>query len=197
MEEQHKYYIQTDRSALSSYIMDEVQMGLVEQAIDEIDAELIANLPILIYGKECIQRRSIGFFSNESIGYKYSKKLVASKQLTPLLSQLLNQINEKFESDFNGILINKYIDGNDNIGKHSDDESALSNAGVVIISYGAERTFRIRNKNDGAIVNNVKTKANEILIMSGDFQKEFTHEIPVEKKVTETRYSLTFRKHLI
>ena len=31
--------------------------------------------------------------------------------------------------------------------------------------------------------------------MVGDFQKEFTHEIPVEKKVTMERYSFTFRKH--
>jgi len=31
--------------------------------------------------------------------------------------------------------------------------------------------------------------------MGGNFQKEFTHEIPVEKKIKEVRYSLTFRKH--
>ena len=33
--------------------------------------------------------------------------------------------------------------------------------------------------------------------MKGEFQKEFTHEIPVQKKVKNCRYSLTFRKHLI
>lgn len=33
--------------------------------------------------------------------------------------------------------------------------------------------------------------------MGGNFQKEFTHEIPIEKKITDTRYSLTFRKHLV
>ena len=33
--------------------------------------------------------------------------------------------------------------------------------------------------------------------MAGNFQKEFTHEIPIEKKVKEVRYSFTFRTHLV
>jgi alkylated DNA repair dioxygenase AlkB len=32
--------------------------------------------------------------------------------------------------------------------------------------------------------------------MGGDFQKEFTHEVPIEKKIREGRYSFTFRQHL-
>lgn len=35
-----------------------------------------------------------------------------------------------------------------------------------------------------------------LFVMDGDFQKEFTHEIPAQKKVTEMRISLTFRKHI-
>ena len=33
--------------------------------------------------------------------------------------------------------------------------------------------------------------------MGGEFQKEFTHEIPIERKVKNVRWSFTFRKHLI
>ncbi len=36
----------------------------------------------------------------------------------------------------------------------------------------------------------------QVIAMKGDFQKEFTHEVPVEKKVTNERYSFTFRKHI-
>ena len=63
---QHKYYIKTNRSALSAYIITDKEIELVGQAIQEIDNELISNLPIVIYGKECFQRRAIGFFSNYS-----------------------------------------------------------------------------------------------------------------------------------
>jgi len=34
-----------------------------------------------------------------------------------------------------------------------------------------------------------------MLQMKGEFQKEFTYEIPVEKKVKTKRISFTFRKH--
>ena len=192
--EEPKYYIRTDHSWLCGYVND---FNGMDQIIEEIDDQLEENLPIMIFGKERMQRRSIGFFSDSSIGYKYSKRLVASKPLTPTLMILLDEINEKFNSDYNGILINKYADGNDYIGKHSDDESALSNAGVVAMSYGASRIFRIRNKETGEIVKDIPTASNEILVMGGNFQKEFTHEIPIEKKITDTRYSLTFRKHLV
>ena len=39
------------------------------------------------------------------------------------------------------------------------------------------------------------TKSYEIIHMGGNFQKEFTHEIPIEKKIKEKRISFTFRYH--
>lgn len=169
---------------------------LLEKCVEEISDKLDKTPPIVVFGKQAIQHRNIGFFSNTSIGYNYSRQLSASKPLTESLTELLNLINSIFESDFNGILINEYPDGEHYIGKHSDDESALSNAGVVCISYGASRKFRIRNKLTNEIVLDIPTKSQEILIMRGNFQKEFTHEIPVEKKVKNKRISFTFRKHL-
>ena len=96
----------------------------------------------------------------------------------------------------NGILINRYNDGNNCIGAHSDDESNLDNIGVMSLSYGAIRNFRIRNKQTKEIIMDVPTFPDKIIHMAGDFQKEFTHEIPIQKKILGTRYSFTFRKHL-
>jgi alkylated DNA repair dioxygenase AlkB len=189
-------HIRREKSWLSEFKIEDSIVKFIENTLEQIDEQLESNLPIIIYGKECFQRRSIGFFSNSSIGYKYSKKLVKSKPLTDSQWVLLDQINWKFQSDYNGILINKYLNGNDYIGKHSDDESALSNAGVVAMSSGASRTFRVRCKHTGEIIKDIVTKPNQILVMGGEFQKEFTHEIPIEKKVNKPRYSLTFRKHL-
>jgi alkylated DNA repair dioxygenase AlkB len=108
----------------------------------------------------------------------------------------LELVNKKFKTRFNGILVNKYANGLDNIGEHSDDESQLDNAGVVAISYGAIRKFRIRDKKTKKIVKDIPTLPNQIIQMAGDFQKEFKHGIPVEKKVKEPRISFTFRKHI-
>ena len=47
------------------------------------------------------------------------------------------------------------------------------------------------------IVQDIITRNNHLIQMAGNFQKEFTHEIPIEKYVKEVRYSFTFRKHLV
>ena len=72
--------------------------------------------------------------------------MAKSQELTDNLKLLLDYINKKFNSDFNGILVNKYLKGTDYIGRHSDDETGLSNVGVLAISFGAVRKFRIRDK---------------------------------------------------
>jgi hypothetical protein len=35
------------------------------------------------------------------------------------------------------------------------------------------------------------------ILMKDDFQKLFTHEIPIQKKIKTGRISFTFRKHLV
>lgn len=186
--------ISTKNSKLICYTID--KDDLISECIEDVKGNLIENPPIIVFGKKCIQHRSIGFFSNTSIGYKYSNQLAASQPLTEKLQELLDFVNETVNGDFNSILVNKYPDGEHYIGKHSDDETALSkNCGVACISYGATRKFRIRDKTNGTIIRDIPTSSDKLLVMSGDFQKEFTHEIPVEKKVKECRYSFTFRKH--
>ena len=98
---------------------------------------------------------------------------------------------------FNGILINRYKDGNNYIGPHSDNEKNLDEQGVIAISVGAIRKFRIRDKQTKKIIIDIPTNSYELMHMGGKFQEEFVHEIPIQKKVKEERYSFTFRKHKI
>lgn len=70
-----------------------------------------------------------------------------SKPLSKSMTELLAVINKMIGTEFNGALVNKYVDGNDYISAHSDDENGLDRlVGVVSLSYGAERIFRIRDK---------------------------------------------------
>lgn len=190
-----QYLIKTNKSFLS--IQKFTNTNLVKDCISDISDNLLKNPKIIVYGRICYQHRSIGFFSNDSIGYHYSNQLAKSQPLTDNLEELLDQVNKLYQTDFNAILINKYEDGSDYISAHSDDEKNLSNIGVVGLSYGARRKFRIRDKMTKKIVKDISLKEYEILQMGGDFQKEFTHEIPIEKKITTPRYSFTFRKHNI
>jgi alkylated DNA repair dioxygenase AlkB len=167
------------------------------------EIEQINNLPlskhkVVLYGKTFETPREVGFFSNDSNGYAYSGNIARSISLDsyPFLSQILNRVNQLTDSNFNGILVNKYNDGSDYIGPHSDDERRLGRNGVVSISIGTERTFRIRNKSNKEFVIDVKVSDGDMYWMKGDFQKHYTHEIPKQKKVKNQRISLTFRRHL-
>lgn len=193
----------------------------IEYDFDEAmkDITLIERPPIVIYGKPRRQNRDIGFYSNQSVGYQYSGQLMSSQPLTEKLASLLQKVNQQFRNDtrlYNGILINRYNNGLNSIGKHSDDEKSLAPSGVISVSFGATRKFRIRAKYQDLNYwignlnprHGVTKKKDEIIIdvplvngmvawMQGNFQSEFTHEIPKEAKVTEPRISLTFRSHTI
>ena len=216
----------TGKSGLLIALFDTIFPNINYDFPDAVkDLNLIHRPTIKIFGKEAHQNRDIGFFSDESKGYKYSNQLMSSQQLTPQLKLILDYVNAAFvptnQPKYNGILINRYNDGNDNIGAHSDDEKSLSPTGVIAISLGATRKFRLRSKYAGlpyqilttkytpeieTSIGKISNKKGEILFdlpmtnkmivwMYGDFQKELTHEIPKEARVTEPRISLTFRSH--
>ena len=71
-------FIKTESSFLNVYPFEEY-CELIKNCIDEVKDELLTNPPIYIYGKTVYQQRSIGFFSNTSIGYYYSGQLAKSK----------------------------------------------------------------------------------------------------------------------
>jgi len=157
--------------------------------------------PIMIMGKECRQRRDIAFFSDESQGYRYSGQFMPSTPLSTslLLQEMLPTVNQSLGTSFNGILVNRYRTGEKYLGAHSDDEKALDqrNKLVVGLSYGpGVRKFRIRNKADNKIVLDYEQQPGTLIGMQGEFQSEFKHEIPVQKRVLGERISLTFRRHL-
>jgi len=188
-----KVHIDTGKSQLVEVPIHNPQF--FRECIEYVKDKLKHRPEIMVFNKICHQNRAVGFFSDKSRGYHYSRKLMASQPLGETLDRLLEMTNEIFGTSFNGILVNYYADGTESIGDHSDDEKGLHNGMVVSLSLGAERKFRIRDKTTKKIVKDVKTKNSTYLVMLGDFQKEFTHGIPVETKVTEGRYSFTFRSH--
>ena len=111
------------------------------------------------------------------------------------LENIQTQVNEKNNLDTNSCLINKYKDGNDIIPPHKDNSYSFGEyPTVVIYSVGSERTMRIKSDIDNSTID-FNLKPNSLFIMSGGSQKYFTHEI-IKNDCKNTRYSLTFRKHI-
>ena len=102
-------------------------------------------------------------------------------------------MNEQFETDFNGVLVNEYDNGNQFIEKHRDSKNHTK-VGVLIISYGATRTFRVFDSQNK--ITEIPLMHGQVLHMSGDFQKEFEHDLKKEPEVKNKRYSLSFHKYM-
>jgi alkylated DNA repair dioxygenase AlkB len=164
--------------------------------VADVKDRLILNPEIVIYGKKGRQNRDVGFFSDAVKSYNYSGQKMASQPLGPMLKQLLSYVNYHSGSSFNAVLVNRYNSGTDYIGAHSDNEHLDPQSGVVCASVGATRKFRIRDKVTKQILVDVGLPSGSIVCMIGpSFQSRYTHEIPVEKKVTGVRYSFTLRCH--
>jgi len=77
--------------------------------------------PIIVANRECNQRRDVAFYSDSSEGYRYSGQTMKSLPLSnvELFPILLKDINESLNTNFNGILVNRYANGEKYLSAHS------------------------------------------------------------------------------
>ena len=87
-------HINTGRSQLVEIPL--ASLILLTQRVDYVKDKLKHRPEIIMFGKVCHQNRAIGFFSDESIGYYYSRKLMRSQPLGGPLKDLLDQTNGIF-----------------------------------------------------------------------------------------------------
>jgi alkylated DNA repair dioxygenase AlkB len=82
------------------------------------------------------------------------------------------------EPKFNQVLINWYENGLHYIGPHSDDVRPLvKRSPIFSISLGETRVFRVKSKIPGRVID-IPMPNRTVLVMGGDMQSEFTHEVP-------------------
>ena len=197
-----------EHCALDEYNVSEWK-ELVEAVAKEAQPQLHVRPTIRLYGREAHQNRNVGFFRRTTPflgprGYRYSGQVMLAQPMTGDMHALANVLEALAGIKIDSFLINYYKDGTDCIGAHSDDEAGVHpQHGVLSVSVGATRTFRLRSKENGEKVLDVPSKHLRALHMNnliigethtfGNFQAQFTHEIPVEKKVLGPRTSITCR----
>ena len=97
--------------------------------------------------------------------------------------------------EFTSVLLNKYRDGKDSNGWHSDDEKELGiNPIIASVSLGAERFFHLRHKKIKKERHKIKLAHGSLLIMGGEMQHYWQHQIAKTQKQIDPRINLTFRK---
>ena len=79
--------------------------ALLERCILDVSLQLEERPEIIVFKKICKQQRPVGFFSDDSAGYKYSNKLMPSQPLSANLIELISTINNVLGTKFNGMLV--------------------------------------------------------------------------------------------
>lgn len=144
---------------------------------------------LMMFGQPRKVPRLIAWHGDAS--YKYSGVMHTPAPWTPTLKKLKQLAEDACGANFNSVLGNLYRTGQDGMGYHADDEPELSPT-IASLSFGAERTFRIKPKRGGASFG-VALPHGSILMMGGDMQKNWLHSLPKTAKPISPRINLTFR----
>ncbi len=126
--------------------------------------------------------------------YHYTGRVNKAQPVPELLRPLLGWSRGVITAELNGILVNWY-DGRlgHYIGKHRDStKNMVSGAPIVTISYGGERTFRLRPWRQSGY-RDFSALDGQIFVMPYDTNLAWTHEVPRSAKHQNRRISVTIR----
>ena len=151
--------------------------------------------PIQMFGREVMQPRLVAFYADRGVAYQYSGLRWVGEGWPEALLSIKQQIQQASGCAFNSVLCNAYRDGNDSMGWHADDERELgTNPTIASLSLGGERKFMLKPKNPahGARVT-YRLQSGSLMIMAGDLQHHWLHQVPKTKQAVAERINLTFR----
>jgi alkylated DNA repair dioxygenase AlkB len=94
-------------------------------------------------------------------------------------------------------LANRYRDGRDYMGWHSDNESSLGPRPVIAsLSLGATRRFVLKHRREASRILELPLAHGSLLVMRGDTQANYRHSLPRTARPVGERINLTFRRVL-
>ena len=146
-----------------------------------------------MYGKKIDFPRLTAWYGNNDKPYSFSGITLQPHPWTSEILTIKNKIEPIPKTEFNSVLLNLYRDGNDSISWHTDEEKELGiNPTIASVNFGATRKFQLRH---------IKTKEKleielthgSLLIMQGELQHFWQHQVPKTSKVVGERINLTFR----
>lgn len=144
---------------------------------------------LTLYGRRMPVPRLLAWCGDAGLNYRYSGTDHPCSGWLPALEPLRRRIEEAFGLDSNMVLLNRYRDGSDCIGWHSDDERGLADR-IVSVSLGAKRRFLLRLAADSRASLPLDLTHGSLLVMDGRLR----HALPRTRRPVGERINLTFRR---
>jgi alkylated DNA repair dioxygenase AlkB len=167
---------------------------------DDLFQELLSGIAwrqdkIKYYGKEMDLPRLTAWYGDKDKSYTYSRIPMNPEPWTPILLSIKEKIETVAGVNFNSVLLNLYRNGRDSVSWHSDDEPELGeNPTVGSVSFGQTRPLQFRHKlrKDLSKID-VQLTHGSLLLMTGQTQRFWQHQIPKTTRYLKPRINLTFR----
>jgi alkylated DNA repair dioxygenase AlkB len=166
---------------------------------DQLLESLLRNIQwkqdkINMYGRELPLPRLSAWYGDTDKPYTYSGITLTPLPWTAELMMIKKRIEEVAGVHFTSVLLNRYRDGQDYVGWHADDEKELGHNPVIgSVNFGATRRFQLRRKDDHQQKTEVELKHGTFLLMQGETQHYWQHQVPKTSQKIGERLNLTFR----
>ena len=149
---------------------------------------------ITLFGKTHKQPRLTALYAENNNSYTYSGITMKPHPFSKLLLKIKNDVESVSKHTFNSVIINLYRDGKDSNGWHADNEKELgTNPVIASVSLGAIRIFKFKHRTLKHENYKLELEHCSLLIMKGEMQHFWLHQIPKTKKDIGERINLTFR----
>ena len=146
-----------------------------------------------MYGKQIPFPRLTSWYGDNDKPYSFSGVTLQPLPWSEELLKIKESIEPKAEASFNSVLLNRYRSGSDSISWHTDAEKELGkNPVIASVNFGAERKFQLKHMQTNEKIE-IILKHGSLLIMKGELQHFWKHQIPKTKVVVKERINLTFR----
>jgi len=150
---------------------------------------------ITVFGKTYKQPRLTALYATNDLPYSYSNLTMLPKPFNHELLQIKQDIEHLTDHTFTTVLLNLYTNGNDSNGWHADNEKELGkNPMIASVSLGASRMFHFKHRTLKDQKHKLLLEHGSLLLMKGEMQQYWLHQIPKTKKIIGERINLTFRK---
>ncbi|MCX7547634.1 alpha-ketoglutarate-dependent dioxygenase AlkB [Xanthomarina sp. F1114] len=149
---------------------------------------------ISIFGKTHKQPRLTALYGETDTPYSYSGIKMNPHPFNNLLLNIKQEVELISKHSFNSVLVNLYRNGNDSNGWHADNEKELGlNPVIASVSLGATRKFKFKHRTLKSEKHQLELEHGSLLIMTGEMQHYWLHQVPKTKKDIGKRINLTFR----
>jgi alkylated DNA repair dioxygenase AlkB len=149
---------------------------------------------LFIYGRWYNVPRMMAWYGDDDANYRYSGVDHQPLAWNDTLLDLRQAVQDACGQPFNSVLANLYRDGRDSMGCHADDEQELGvNPLIASLSFGDSRRLRFKHNRSGHRLH-IDLGHGDLLIMAGNIQHHWRHELPKTRLVKLPRINLTFRR---